>query len=213
MLGKECFKAKPSSTSVTQVCESVEDEIESGQRLRIVDTPGIFDSNKKNMLPEVRNFFKFLKPGPDALLVVLMPNRFREEDENVLIELRNFFGNDFFLEFTILIMNRKSEIINSSIKDIHQYVAECATDQVKKLYEQCGKRIVAVENFDTWEKRKLDAEEILMEIKKLDGIFTHPCFSMVHENLELKAENEKSREKIEELEKKLKDRNDHCYIN
>ncbi|VDI68866.1 Hypothetical predicted protein [Mytilus galloprovincialis] len=203
LLGKDYFKTKCTASSVTQVCETAEEILESGQPLQIVDTPGIFDAEGKNMFSEVQNVFDLLKPGPHAILIVYMPQRCSRVED--VLDLRKLFGNDMFLEYTILIINRKSEIINPSIPNVREFIKNSDSVELQQLYEQCGKRVVAVENYDVWEKRKLDAEEIMREIETLDVNYIHHCFDLVHENIELKAEQLKRQEQIRELERENKE--------
>jgi hypothetical protein len=71
-------------------------------------------------------------------------------------------------------MTRKAEITNLSEDpiDIHSYIDTMAGHHVKQLYEECGRRIVAVENkHSSQDEKHRYAKEVMEEVLKLDGYF------------------------------------------
>lgn len=190
MLGEKKFKSEPAAESVTVKCDSAEGVLVSGRKILVADTPGVYDTKEVHMVDEVINFFECLAPGPHALLIILSPDRISKRDVNILEEVQNLFEDEFFFTYTILVFTRKSEIIGEfgCSTDIHEYIKDHTNDVIKNLYEKCGKRAVAVENKQSWEKRKIDANEVFTEIDKLDGVYHHWYFRKVQEAEALKRE-------------------------
>ncbi|CAC5393879.1 unnamed protein product [Mytilus coruscus] len=194
LLGKTNFHSVPASGSVTLTCNTAEAVLESGRKIMVADTPGVYDTANVCMIDEVKKFFQFLAPGPHALLIVLPPNRISTRDINILDELQNFFDDNHFLKYTILVFTRKNDIIGDEpedSKDIHAFIEKYAHDDIKKLYNNCGRRAIAVENKQKWEERKIDANGVFKTIDKIDGIYDHDYFLKAKENTELKKALEK----------------------
>lgn len=162
--------------------------LEPGIKVKVADTPGVYDTSDVSMMDEVIKFFEFLAPGPHALLLVIPPNRISKRDVNILNELQELFEDDHFLQNTILVFTRKNDICGEygDFKNIHQYIEACKNKDIQTLYEKCGKRAIAVENKQSWEQRKIDAKEVVQAIDKLEGIFDHKYFLKTKENEELK---------------------------
>ncbi|CAC5355100.1 unnamed protein product [Mytilus coruscus] len=135
LIGKQHFKVSALSSVPMPVCETADIATESGRNLKIVETPGIIEPMRSNMLDLVQSHFDFLAPGPNVIIIVLMPRRFSQEDETVVTELFNFFGDDHFLEHTILVMLRKSEIVDDCT-NITEYMENTASDSMKILYKR-----------------------------------------------------------------------------
>ncbi|CAG2236626.1 unnamed protein product [Mytilus edulis] len=148
LLGFRKFKSIPAGESVTYECEQGTVDLPSGIRIKVVDTPGIFDTKNRDVKLEITQCISLLSPGPHAIIIVLQPNRATEEERRVIKDLTELFGNDKFLAYTIIVMVRRNEIRDKDgdLINIHEFMNKMATDDVKSLYTQCGKRVIAVEN-------------------------------------------------------------------
>ncbi|XP_071141859.1 GTPase IMAP family member 9-like [Mytilus edulis] len=198
----------------------------SGQIIKVVDTPGIMDTEDRDVLHEVTRSIVYLNPGPHAFLLVLQPNRATKEEMSSLKELENLFGDDSFYQNTILIMVRRNEIVypNGSLMDIHTFIADRTCSEVKQLYEMCGKRIIAVENFDSnFSIRDGYRNQIFDMIRTFYGYYSHDYFKMVlkyKDLLELidvhaQERNDDKRKlegKISELQAKIQHLNDKSCV-
>ncbi|CAG2194453.1 unnamed protein product [Mytilus edulis] len=120
--------------------------------------------------------------GPHAIIIVIPPNRRNDAMERRAIEiLFDFFGDEHFLEFTMLVMVRKNDITSKfgESYNIYDFVENESPEYIKQLYEKCNKRIVAVENSQNMSDRQKDAERVFEEIDKLDGYYSHHYFQIL----------------------------------
>lgn len=199
LLGEKHFDDSPGAQSVTLKCDMDERTVGT-RKIKVVDTPGIINSDGKNMGSVLGDFFGSIAPGPHAIIIVITPNRGTAIESRALEDLGKFFGDDHFLDFTMLVIVRKNEIIGEfgNWENINDFIADKSSQSVKELYEKCNKRIVAVENKQTMTERQKDAEKVFEEIDKMDGYYTNRYFK----NL---SDGKKKDEAMAAMEKKLKD--------
>ncbi|CAG2254399.1 unnamed protein product [Mytilus edulis] len=148
LLGCKTFNSYPAGESVTMACEQGTRDLPSGIKITVVDTPGILDTKNRGVALDITKCISLLSPGPHAFIIVLQPNRAVEAERRVIKDLTELFGNDKFLAYTLIVMVRRNEMrdIDGDLIDIHEFMNTMANDDVKSLYTQCGKRVIAVEN-------------------------------------------------------------------
>lgn len=156
------------------------------------------------MISVLGGFFKCLAPGPHAIIIVISPNRDSKAERKALKDLRTFFGDDHFLDFTMLIMVRKSEIVGEfgESKDITEFITQKSSDNVKQLYMQCKERIVAVENKQKMSERQKEAEKVFEVIDNMDGYYDHHCFKKTSEGNVKDKQIAELKEQVKQLELK-----------
>lgn len=215
LIGKQHFQESASSLNDTQPCYTVQVKLESGRKLKIVETPGIFDGGMTN---EIKKSFEFLSPGPHAIIIVLMPDRITTKDDEAVDSLFKFFGDDHFLKNTILVMNRKSEITKDLGENPNstEYIENITSKGIQKLYNGCEKRFVLVENLQKWENRLEDAEKVFQEIDKLDSYYDWKYFDQVNKQNESLKQIKKLEAEVERLnniiEEERTKKNEHNNI-
>ena len=98
--------------------------LRSGRQIKVVDTPGIMDTGGRDVRDEVTKAIAALSPGPHAFLIVLQPGRATEEEKQVIKQLKGLFGDETFLEHTIIVMTKKADIAdeNEDPIDIHSFI-------------------------------------------------------------------------------------------
>ncbi|CAG2214172.1 unnamed protein product [Mytilus edulis] len=157
LLGKYTFKSTVASESVTIKCEVGVGNLPNGRAIKIVDTPGIMDTEGKDVRDEVTQSIAQLSPGPHAFLIVLQPGRATTEEKQA--DINDEEGRPISIE---------------------NYLETYAADDVKDLYEQCGKRMVAVENTHASKSEKQeDAMKIANEVVQMGGFFSHAYFQIM----------------------------------
>lgn len=168
---------------MTIECEEGTGELPSGMKIRVVESPGILDTKIRNVKKETVKLISLLSPGPHAFIIVLQPHRATEEEKRIIKDLKELFGDDTFLDYTLIVMVRKNLIrdMGDGEIDIHEFMDQMATDEVKSLYTQCGKRIVAVENYASKSETQQYAQQIADEISAMDGYYSHHYFTLRRE--------------------------------
>ncbi|CAC5405030.1 unnamed protein product [Mytilus coruscus] len=182
LLGTKKFDSRAAGESVTKDCE-IGVATNNGQRVKVVDTPGVLDTTKSQdaIKAEVEKAMKALSPGPSAILIVISPLRFTEEEKKVIAELKALFDDSSFLQFTILVMVRRNEILTDDEEhmDIEEFMRSRAAPELKELYRECGNRIVAVENLCSRAERNKYAKDVFDAIDNIGGgYFNHAYFEI-----------------------------------
>ncbi|XP_071150969.1 GTPase IMAP family member 4-like [Mytilus edulis] len=169
LCGTKKFVSRAAGESVTKQCQ-IEVVSNCDRRIKVIDTPGVLDTSRSQEVikSEVEKAMAALSPGPHAILIVVSPLRFTAEEKKVIEELRKLFDDESFLNFTILVMVRKNEIFENE-NSIQEFMKKHAAPELQTLYEQCGKRIVAVENIGSQSEKQGYASEVFKAIDELGG--------------------------------------------
>jgi predicted GTPase len=103
------FSSGISSSSVTQISKIAYREYDD-RKLSVIDTPGLFDTNRSNeeTMKQLTIAFQLANPGPHAFLIVLS-GRCTDEEINVLNLLTRKFGG-YFLDYCFIIVTHEDEI-------------------------------------------------------------------------------------------------------
>ena len=91
------FKVELWGESVTKHCSCSVNEV-FGDKVVLVDTPGLFDTKKKNLdtLKELSRFMLLLQPGPHAIILVLRVGRLTNEIQQTVDLLLKLFKEDAY---------------------------------------------------------------------------------------------------------------------
>ncbi|CAG8556271.1 22644_t:CDS:2, partial [Racocetra persica] len=114
------FIVSDSVYSCTQLCAESEVTID-GQKFNIVDTPGIFDTNRpdEEVYKEIAKIVQKCVYGIKAILFVFEAKRFTEEQKNVLDGIRMFFGEGA-LNYIIAVFSRATKKQNADKNEMRQ---------------------------------------------------------------------------------------------
>ena len=92
ILRREAFHADRSPSSVTTRCQRTFRECD-GQTLEIVDTPGLFHTDKglRELMTEITGCIRWISPGPHVFLLVLRLGTFSRQDQKCLETFQKVF--------------------------------------------------------------------------------------------------------------------------
>ncbi|XP_052726047.1 immune-associated nucleotide-binding protein 9 isoform X2 [Vigna angularis] len=96
ILGRKVFNSRASSSGVSITCELGTAELDNGQRVNVIDTPGLFDlsSGSDYVRKEIVKCIDLAKDGIHAVILVFsVRTRFTEEQETALRTLQSLFGS------------------------------------------------------------------------------------------------------------------------
>ncbi|KAF3857753.1 hypothetical protein F7725_010954 [Dissostichus mawsoni] len=133
ILGKELFPSKFSAKSLTVDCSNAFGEVDA-QRVKVIDTPGLFDTkiDEEKTRKDVGQSVVFASPGPHVFLVVITLGRFTDEEKQSVQKIQEIFGEDadrysmvLFTHGDLLDEDQPIEEFLKENEELQQLVARC----------------------------------------------------------------------------------------
>uniref|UniRef100_A0A3P8NJD2 AIG1-type G domain-containing protein n=1 Tax=Astatotilapia calliptera TaxID=8154 RepID=A0A3P8NJD2_ASTCA len=132
ILGEKAFKSSSSFSTVTSECQK-KTGLFDGQKLAVIDTPGLFDTRKteEEVKEEISSCIFLAAPGPHVFLVVIQANRFTEEEQETVKIIKNMFGeqsaSDYMMALVIHEDDVNKDTIEEAIKhpDLNDIISQC----------------------------------------------------------------------------------------
>ncbi|XP_032437347.1 GTPase IMAP family member 9-like [Xiphophorus hellerii] len=135
ILGKKAFRSTLSFSSVTSVCEK-ETNVFAGQNLAVIDTPGLFDTEKTNeeVVTEIARCISMAAPGPHVFLIVLQPTRFTPEEKQTVEIIQKMFG-EAAAKYTMILFTHGDELKRGykTMRDLLE-----TSQPLKEIISQCS---------------------------------------------------------------------------
>uniref|UniRef100_A0A8C7S9K2 AIG1-type G domain-containing protein n=1 Tax=Oncorhynchus mykiss TaxID=8022 RepID=A0A8C7S9K2_ONCMY len=143
ILGRDEFKSKSSTDSVTTVCKKAVGKVD-GRTVSVVDTPGLFDTtlSNKDVQKEIVKCVSLSAPGPHVFIIVLTIGRITKEELDTLDLIEKTFGPRAGM-FCLVLSTRGGDLKNESIQD---YIGESKIAKLHKLIRDCGDRFHVFNN-------------------------------------------------------------------
>lgn len=193
------FKSSVSASSVTKSCFH-KFTFRFGQKVVVVDTPGIFDTSQTNaqVQDEIAKCIAIACPGPHAFILVLSIGRFTEEEQNSIEHCIKYFGENIY-KYAIIVFTCKDNL-DLENKPLYEYI-KSAPARLRDLIKKCEGRVCAFNNRLKEQERYDQAIELLNLISKKDSTFyTNEMYQEAEETLK-KEENEMKRKAREDHER------------
>ncbi|XP_062866853.1 GTPase IMAP family member 9-like [Trichomycterus rosablanca] len=173
ILENDVFRSKRSLDSVTKHTQREEAEIE-GKLIRVVDTPGLFDTTlpQNQLARELCRSVYESKPGVHAFILVFKFDYFTEYEEEMIKRLQKVFGeqvtNHVIILFTHAEGVREEEINRST------------NEHLRRVLDQCGGRFHIFNNNAEPQNRQ-QVTELLQKIDSMvqqnRGCYTNEMYT------------------------------------
>ncbi|XP_041640172.1 GTPase IMAP family member 4-like, partial [Cheilinus undulatus] len=206
ILGRECFESVCSPASVTVECSKGRGTVD-GQKIVVVDTPGLFDTRfDEEMLEKlIKQCVTDAAPGPHVFLVVIRVGRFTEEEKKTVERIQQVFG-EAADRYTMLLFTGGDQL-DSTIEDF--------LDRSRDLQELVARCNGHYHVFNNKSKGRSQVTELLQKIRNMvqkngGSHYTNEMFQEAERKIEeekqrtLKEEEEKKHKEEEELHRKIK---------
>lgn len=159
ILGIQHFNSSVAGSSVTSKC-SHKSAVRFDHNVLIVDTPGIFDTEKKKetIQQEISKCIGISSPGPHAFILVLAITRFTDEEQKSVQHFVDSFGEKIY-QYFIVLFTRKDDLDHEK-KSIMDHI-KTVPPSLKVFIGKCGGRVIAFNNRLTGEAEDKQVKELL----------------------------------------------------
>lgn len=195
ILGEKVFHSSSAAKSTTQACEKGKTTW-NGREIVVVDTPGIFDTERPNaeVQKEIARCLLLTSPGPHVLLLVIPLGRYSHEEQKAVKKLLEMFGLRA-RKHMILLFTRKDNLEDMEFSD---YLKE-APKSIQDLMSEFTDHHYVINNKATGTERETQREQLLALVQHL-----------VEENKGKYYINEMYRKAEEEIHKQIQVIEEHC---
>ncbi|ROK90071.1 GTPase IMAP family member 8 [Anabarilius grahami] len=137
ILGREAFKSKRSSRSVTRDV-AVESGTVGGIPFTVYDTPGLFDTDmsEEEIQQKYEEVLQRCESGPCVFLLVIKADRFTEEERKTVEKIEKLLGKER-MNKTWILFTRGDELEEENMT-IKEFIDE--TEPLKKLAQKYDQR-------------------------------------------------------------------------
>ncbi|XP_043981896.1 GTPase IMAP family member 9-like isoform X1 [Gambusia affinis] len=165
ILGKKVFESKVSLSSVTQECDKKTDSF-AGQNLAVIDTPGLFDTDKSNedVVKEIARCISMAAPGPHVFLIVLQPTRFTAEEKQTVEIIQKLFGEKA-ARYTMILFTHGDVLKKGNIK-IEKLLEKF--QPLKHIISQCSILEKFEEKYHVFDNEVEDSVQVGGLVKKIN---------------------------------------------
>ena len=141
---KRAFETSSSVVSVTSAVR-VRDYSFAGSRWRVIDTPGLGDTNKsyEETKSELLDAFRYAPYGISSFIVVVPKGRFTSEMEQRVREALDIFGGQDAIRHSMIAVTRTADAPEKLLDDIMRLPQD---HTLRRLCELVDHRVLPIEN-------------------------------------------------------------------
>lgn len=204
IIGKTNFLSTSSGSSVTNNC-SKQICVRFSTKVVIVDTPGIFDTNKTNekTQQEIQRCVYITSPGPHAFILVVSVTRYTDEELRSMEHFFTCFGENSYQYFIILFTS--TDQLDEG-KELNDHIRS-APARLQSFIEKCGNRVIGFNNKLKGVEKDEQVKKLLSmisdNVKKNEGHFyTNEMYKDAEQvmlQIEREIQKKNDKEKDEEL--------------
>ncbi|XP_072018159.1 GTPase IMAP family member 4-like [Amphiura filiformis] len=160
--GQRPFATSVGGTSKTEECNFSSNDV-LGRSVVVVDTPGLFDTTRKNIdvLTQLTRFLLFTQPGPHAIIMVMRVGRMTAEFQQTAELLVKLFKEDVYGHMIVLFTGKDD--LEEGEMTFEEYL-DSLPPNIREFVNKCGDRCLAFNN------RATDQENITQVNALLDMI-------------------------------------------
>ncbi|XP_069155836.1 immune-associated nucleotide-binding protein 9-like [Solanum lycopersicum] len=147
ILGTKAFKSMHCSSCVTTDSQLQSSQLQDGNLLNVIDTPGLFDISRDPdfVIKELDKCFDLAKDGITAVLLVLsVQTRFSREEQACVQCFMNLFERKI-VDYMIVVFTGGDEFNEENDEILVKYLDNCP-EPLKDTLEICGNRHVLFDN-------------------------------------------------------------------
>ncbi|XP_033991983.1 GTPase IMAP family member 9-like [Trematomus bernacchii] len=209
ILGKKSFESKFSAKSMTVNCSNAVSEVD-GQIVKVIDTPGLFDTKieEEETRKNVAQSIGYASPGPHIFLVVIRLGRFTEEEKQTVQKIQEIFGEE--ADRYSMVLFTHGDLLED--QPIEEFLKE--SKELQELVARCNDHYHV---FNNKLKDRSQVRELLDKIRNIadkngGNHYTSSMFQEAERELEeekqriLKEREEEIRKREEEFEKKIEEK-------
>ena len=220
LMNPDAFESNLGGQSVTKRCEVRESNV-LGNRIMIVDTPGLFDTYRTSdsaLLKEIIRALYMTAPGPHAVLLTVAIGRIgREIQDSIHLFSPMFtgcFGQEIIKDNMIVIFTRADDLEFEGI-ELETFI-ESAPDEFQQFLRQTGMRYMAFNNRLGNSKAGEDQVKALVRMvremvnRNGGGYYTNEVLKKAEEKrkeieMKIREQIKKAEEKRKEVEMKIRE--------
>ncbi|XDC75041.1 hypothetical protein R6Z07F_006214 [Ovis aries] len=125
IIREKVFDSRISAEAVTKTCQKASRKWKGwkGKDTPLVDTPGLFDTQKTQMATckEISQCVLTSCPGPHSIVLVLRLGHYTQEEQETVVLVKNLFGKAA-MKYMIILFTCRDELGDQSLSDFSKDV-------------------------------------------------------------------------------------------